>query len=120
MESKDGNVYLDYNATTPIDPEVCEVISRSCLEDWGNPSSSYSTGKKAADVLARARAQIADMIGAASPEREITFTSGGTEVRVLALRCSYEEICCFRPIIWPCIRPSRHLRTLALAKGSLT
>ena len=40
-------VYLDYNATTPIDKKVTEEIHRSLLEDWGNPSSSHALGAKA-------------------------------------------------------------------------
>lgn len=39
-------VYLDYNATTPLAPEVIESVSQSLREHWGNPSSSYDTGTR--------------------------------------------------------------------------
>ncbi|RUS81576.1 hypothetical protein EGW08_010677 [Elysia chlorotica] len=70
-------VYLDYNATTPLAPEVIDAITDSLKEAWGNPSSSYTAGLKAKDVISSAREQVANMIGA-SPN-DIFFTSGGTE-----------------------------------------
>jgi cysteine desulfurase len=79
-----GPVYLDYNATTPVDPRVVEGM-RPYLADWfGNPSSghAYATEPKAA--LARARAQVAALIGAAAGE--IVFTGSGSEADNLALR----------------------------------
>jgi cysteine sulfinate desulfinase/cysteine desulfurase-like protein len=72
-------VYLDNNATTPLDESVVQAIETASREFWGNPSSSYETGRKAKQAVDRARAQIGHMIGAPHPEREITFTSGGTE-----------------------------------------
>ena len=42
-----SEIYLDYNATTPIDKSVIEAINRSLYEDWGNPSSTHSLGAKA-------------------------------------------------------------------------
>ena len=42
-----SEIYLDYNATTPIDKRVIEAINRSLYEDWGNPSSTHSLGAKA-------------------------------------------------------------------------
>ncbi|KFM65005.1 Selenocysteine lyase, partial [Stegodyphus mimosarum] len=70
-------VYLDYNATTPVDPEVQETIYREMRETWGNPSSSYDVGKKAKSVIENARGKVAEMIGCKADE--IIFTSGGTE-----------------------------------------
>ena len=73
-------VYLDYNATTPLDESVIKVIESSCRHFWGNPSSSYESGRRAKEVVDKARKQIGLMIGATLPDKEITFTSGGTEV----------------------------------------
>lgn len=70
-------IYLDYNATTPIDPEV-EAAMRPYLNTYfGNPSSRYSYGTDARKAVELARANVAALIGA-SPE-EIIFTSGGSE-----------------------------------------
>ena len=70
-------VYLDYNATTPIDPEVINEMLPYFQTDFGNPSSSYSIGRENLEAVTRARKQVAALINA-RPE-EITFTSGGTE-----------------------------------------
>jgi len=73
-----GNpVYLDYNATTPIDPEVINEMLPYFQIGFGNPSSSYSIGRENLEAVTRARKQVAAQINA-RPE-EITFTSGGTE-----------------------------------------
>jgi cysteine desulfurase len=70
-------IYLDYNATTPVDPEVSEAII-SCLRDnFGNPSSAHFYGKSAREAVEKARSQVAELLGA-QPD-EIVFTSGGTE-----------------------------------------
>jgi len=70
-------IYLDYNATTPIDPEV-EAAMRPYLNTYfGNPSSRYSYGTDARKAVETARQQVAELLGA-SPE-EIIFTSGGSE-----------------------------------------
>jgi cysteine desulfurase len=70
-------VYLDYNATTPVDPEVLQETIPYLSESFGNPSSSYSIGRKNKEAVDRARQQVAALINA-SPD-EILFTSGGTE-----------------------------------------
>lgn len=70
-------IYLDYNATTPIDPNVAEAMLPFIREHYGNPSSGHSTGQTAHQALETARASVASLIGAAT--EEITFTSGGTE-----------------------------------------
>ena len=78
-------VYLDYAATTPVDPAVAEAMDR-CLKEaggWGNPSSMHVFGRRAAARIERARDQVAALIGA-DPE-EIVFTSGATESDNLAL-----------------------------------
>jgi cysteine desulfurase len=70
-------VYLDYNATTPIDPSVREAMLPYLAEHFGNPSSSYIYGQRAKEAVEKARGQVAALIGT-TPE-EIVFTSGGSE-----------------------------------------
>jgi len=77
-------VYLDYNATTPLAPEVVNGISSSLSSLWGNPSSGYATGRRAAKAVDVARCQVARMIGATADQ--ITFTSGGTESNTHAIQ----------------------------------
>ena len=77
-------IYLDYNATTPIDPEVVNEMLPYLRAHFGNPSSSYSIGRKTKEAVIRAREQIAGLLGA-NPE-EIVFTSGGTESNNHAIR----------------------------------
>jgi len=70
-------LYLDYNATTPIAPEVIGIIMECLQADWGNASSSHVLGTSARRRIEKARQQVADMVGA--EPSEIVFTSGGTE-----------------------------------------
>ncbi len=77
-------IYLDYNATTPIDPEVRKAMLPYLREKFGNPSSSHLFGIDAKRALEKARSQVAALINC-QPE-EIIFTSGGTESNNLALR----------------------------------
>ena len=70
-------IYLDYNATTPVDPEVLEAMLPYLKEHFGNPSSSHPYGKTAKEVVDKARAHVAELIG--SDPNEIVFTSGGSE-----------------------------------------
>src|SRR3989304_8250341 len=70
-------IYLDYNATTPIAPEVFEAMIPYLKEHFGNPSSNHTYGKLAKQALNNAKEQAAKLIGAES--NEIVFTSGGTE-----------------------------------------
>ena len=77
-------VYLDHAATTPVDPEVAEAMTRVLRETHGNPSSIYAEGRAARALVDGAREQVADAIGA--HPSEIVFTSGGTEADNLALR----------------------------------
>jgi cysteine desulfurase len=72
-----NHIYLDYNATTPLDPAVLEVMLPFFKEHFGNPSSSHFYGKAAKDAVSKAREQTAKLIGAKTSE--ILFTSGGTE-----------------------------------------
>ena len=77
MNYKSKPIYLDYNATTPIDPDVREAMLPYLEEHFGNPSSSYAYGQRAKEAVDKARRQVAALIGA-TPE-EIVFTSGGSE-----------------------------------------
>jgi len=70
-------IYLDYNATTPVDPNVLEAMLPYLKEHFGNPSSNHSYGKVAKEAVSKAREQTAKLIGAETDE--ILFTSGGTE-----------------------------------------
>lgn len=90
-------IYLDYNATTPLEPEVVQVITDSLTEAWGNPSSSHDAGIKAKKVIDDARQNVAKMIGA--KPTDIIFTSGGTEANNMILHTAikyfstYHHIC---------------------------
>jgi len=76
-------IYLDYNASTPLDPRVAEVI-RSLLDGpYANPSALHPGGREARAVIDRARGQVADLLGAAPDE--VVFTSGGSEANNAAL-----------------------------------
>ena len=77
-------IYLDYNATTPLDPLVVEAMEPFLREHFGNPSSTHVYGRAAHDAVARARSQVATLIGAEAAE--IVFTSGGTEATNHALK----------------------------------
>ena len=77
-------VYLDHAATTPVDPEVAELMAEVLREVPGNPSSIYAEGRRARALVDRSRDEVAQAIGA--DPAEIVFTSGGTEADNLALR----------------------------------
>ena len=70
-------VYLDYNATTPIDPLVAQAMLPYIHEQYGNPSSTHSLGVAANKAVDHARSQLAEMLHA--QPQEVIFTSGGTE-----------------------------------------
>lgn len=77
-------IYLDYNATTPLAPEVAEAMQPYIRQHFGNPSSTHQLGIKARLAVEKARQQVATLLGA-HPD-EIIFTSGGTESNNMALR----------------------------------
>lgn len=85
-------IYLDYNATTPLDPRVLDAMMPYFKDGFGNPSSIHSFGMRGKGALDRAREQVAGLIGA-SP-REIFFTSGGSESNNYAIKgaaCGLEK-----------------------------
>ncbi|HEX8041684.1 MAG TPA: cysteine desulfurase family protein [Chryseosolibacter sp.] len=71
------SIYLDNAATTPLDPEVFEAMKPYMLEDFGNPSSTHSHGRKVRAAIESARKKMAELLNCAPGE--IIFTSGGTE-----------------------------------------
>jgi cysteine desulfurase len=78
-------IYMDYGATTPVDPRVVDLMIPWLREHFGNPSSrSHAWGWEAEEAVERARGQIAALIGADS--REIVWTSGATESNNLAIK----------------------------------
>ena len=77
-------IYLDYNATTPVDPRVLEAMLPYLREQFGNPSSSHAYGQAAHEAVDLARGQVAGLLGA-RPD-EIVFTGGGSEADNLALK----------------------------------
>ncbi len=77
MNTISKRVYLDYNATTPVDPEVLDAMLPYFCGDFGNAASIHTTGQKARSAVETAREQVAALIGA--QPQEIVFTSGGTE-----------------------------------------
>jgi cysteine desulfurase len=72
-----NRIYLDYNATTPVDPAVLDAMLPYFSEDFANASSIHTPGQKARNAVETAREQVAALIGATP--KEIIFTSGGTE-----------------------------------------
>ena len=100
-------IYLDYNATTPVFPEVKEAILPYFNEVFGNPSCIYSLGKEAKEAIEKAREQVAHFIHA-SPE-EIIFTSGGTE--------SNNTV--FKGVLWALREKGRHVITTQIEHPSV-
>ncbi len=104
-----GNaVYLDYNATTPVDPEVAKEMIPHIESYYGNPSSSYSIGRSNKEAVEKARAQVAELIKC-KPE-EIFFTSCATESNNLAIK----------GIAWADINKGRHIVTSAIEHPAVT
>ncbi|GAA3708980.1 cysteine desulfurase family protein [Nonomuraea antimicrobica] len=79
-----GPVYLDYNATTPVDARMAEAMAAQLSDLFGNPSSSHLYGERPRAALRHAREQVAALIGARP--HEIVFTASGSEADLLALR----------------------------------
>jgi cysteine desulfurase len=112
-----AHIYLDYNASTPIAPRVREAMQPYLAEHYGNPSSGHWAGAPAAEAVARAREQLAALLGC-SPA-EVVFTSGGTEANNTALKGVVEASGKARPhlivsavehpaIVEPCRHLERH------------
>jgi cysteine desulfurase len=78
------SVYLDHNATTPVDPEVWEAMQPCLRGIFGNPSSQHRYGREARAAVEQAREQVAGLVNARGAR--VVFTSGGTEANNLALQ----------------------------------
>lgn len=101
-------VYLDYNATTPIDPEVASAMLPYLQIHFGNPSSSYSIGRSNKEAVEKARAQVAGLINC-QPD-EIYFTSCATESNNMAIK----------GIAWANSTKGRHIITSAIEHPAVT
>ena len=99
-----NSIYLDYNATAPIRPEVIELMGL-VMTDGGNPSSVHAAGRRALSVMEKARSQIGSAVN--SKPQEVIFTSGGTEANNLALKAFSD-----RPLL---ISEAEHDSVLAVA-----
>jgi len=85
----DAPIYLDHNATTPIDPRVVEAMARAWQDAGANPASQHAPGRRARRMLEEAREGIAELLGAKTGGMDadrVLFTSGGTEANNLAIR----------------------------------
>lgn len=84
MPSGKKHIYLDFNASTPVAPEVAVAMQNVLLEPFGNPSSDHWAGEPARKAVEEARAQVAGLLGCAAGE--VVFTSGGSEANNHALK----------------------------------
>jgi cysteine desulfurase len=84
QEFRVRQIYLDYNATTPIAPSVVEAMQPFFAGHYGNPSSAHSLGRAAHEAIEDSRVKVAGMLGC--DRNEIVFTSGGTEANNLAIK----------------------------------
>ena len=80
-------IYLDYNASTPVDPQVAAVMRQAIQNAFGNPSSTHWAGVPAHAMVDSARQQVAGLLGCLA--QEIVFTSGGSESNNLAIKGKY-------------------------------
>ena len=76
--------YLDYAASTPLDPRVLKKMQSLILQNYANPSSIHSAGREARTIIEKSREKIASILH--SKPEEIIFTSGGTESINLAIK----------------------------------
>ena len=79
--------YLDWNATTPLHPDVLAAMNDANEKAWGNPSSIHADGRAARAGLEDARAAVAELAGA--DPRDVVLTSGGTEANNIAMRSAF-------------------------------
>lgn len=77
-------IYLDYNATTPVDPRVADAMAPYLRQHFGNPSSPHPYGVTTRRAVERARGQVAELLGCAAAE--VVLTSGGTEANNTAIK----------------------------------
>ncbi len=84
MRGVRARIYLDHNATTPVDADVIAAVAQAMRDDYGNASSVHHFGQRAKARLDDARQEVATLIGGAATE--VVFTSGGTESDNFAIR----------------------------------
>ena len=84
MSGRTQRIYLDFNASTPVAPEVAAVMKSLLEEPYGNPSSGHWAGTPAKEAVEKARLQVAQLVGCKA--NEIVFTSGGSEANNHALK----------------------------------
>lgn len=104
----DRPIYLDYNATTPLDPEVVAAMQPYLKERFGNPSSSHGYGLETRNAVERARAQVASLLFC--EPAEVIFTSGGTESNNAAIK----------GIAWSRRHQGNHIITSQVEHASVT
>ena len=90
MVDDDDFVYLDHNATTPLDPRVRDAMWPFFVEEHGNPSSAHRAGRRAKAAIERARSEVADLLGGPGAS-EVLFTSSGTEANNMVIRSIGEQ-----------------------------
>ena len=90
MPRSDMRIYLDHNATTPVDPSAADAMARALTDLFGNPSSLHYYGQQAKAALDDARSAVGALLGA--EPAEVVFTSGGTEADNLAIRGVAESL----------------------------
>jgi cysteine desulfurase len=109
-------IYLDYNATTPVAPEVASAIRPWLEQEFGNPSSTHAYGERAREALSLARARVAALLGA-GPE-EILFSGSATEANNLAVIGAVRALPQKRHLVISAVehpavmQPALHLREL--------
>ena len=111
------SIYLDYNASTPIDPAVAAAMRPFLNEAFGNPSNGHWASTPAKAALEKARSQVAELLGC-DPD-EIVFTSGGSEADNLAIKGTFfalrhkgEHIITFQAVHPAVLGPCRFLERL--------
>lgn len=87
---KSNRIYLDHAATTPVDPDVIELMTQIWTEDFGNASSIYAEGRKARMIIENARKTIAN--GLQASIGEIFFTSGATEANNMVIKNAVRDL----------------------------
>lgn len=101
-------IYLDHNATTPIDPEVAEAMKPYLGSHYGNPSSGYPLGRAAREALEAARLQVSELLGCQT--QEVVFTSGGTESNNMVIKGAAHSL----------TEKGRHIITTAIEHPAIT
>lgn len=85
-----SRIFFDNSATTPIDPQVVEVMAAAMRENFGNPSSIHAEGRRARAAIEQARKTVAEYLNCSIGE--IFFTSGGTEANNMALKNAVRDL----------------------------